>query len=66
MKTKDELQEIYFESHTSYYFDDIIRVTDIDFSNLLLNKKSNKTWKYFNLWHLIHLRVQNRWALGSK
>ena len=43
MKTKDELQEIYFESHTSYYFDDIIRVTDIHFSHLLLNKKSNKT-----------------------
>ena len=42
MKTKDELQEIYFESHTSYYFDDIIRVTDIDFSHLLLTKNQIK------------------------
>ena len=32
----------------SYYFDDIIRNLDIDFDNILLNKKSHRN-KYENI-----------------
>ena len=40
MKSKDELKEIDIKNCTCYYFDDIMRVTDIDFSDSLLNEKS--------------------------
>ena len=39
MKSKDDLKEIYIKSRTCYYFDDIMRVTDIDFSDILLNEE---------------------------
>ena len=40
MLSKDELKEINIKNRRCYYFDDIMRVTDIDFSNILLEKKS--------------------------
>ena len=40
MKSKDELKEIDIKNCTCYYFDDIMRVIDIDFSDSLLNEKS--------------------------
>ena len=43
MKGKDELKEFDIKNCTCYYFDDIMRVRDIDFSNILLDEKSYKT-----------------------
>ena len=40
MKSKDELKEIDIKNCTCYYFDDIMRVIDIGFSDILLNEKS--------------------------
>ena len=40
MKSKDELKEIDIKNCTCYYFDDIMRVIDIDFSDILLIEKS--------------------------
>ena len=42
MESKDKLKEIDIKNRTRYYFDDIMRVTDIDFNNILLGKKSYK------------------------
>ena len=40
MKSKDELKEIDIKNRRCYYFGDILRVIDIDFSDILLGKKS--------------------------
>ena len=39
MENKDELKEINIKNRACYYFDDIIKDTDINFSNSLLDKK---------------------------
>ena len=51
MESKGELKEIDIKNRTCYYFDD--RDIDTDFSNILLNEKSYKTYIYFNLWHFM-------------
>ena len=40
MKIKNEFKRIDIKNRTCYYFDDIIRVEDTDFDNILLEKKS--------------------------
>ena len=40
MESKDELKEIDIKNRTCYYFDNITRVIDIDFSDILLDEKS--------------------------
>ena len=45
MKRKDELKEIHIKNCTCYYFGDIMRVVGIDFDNILLDKKSYKTYE---------------------
>ena len=42
MESNDELKEIVITNRTCYYFDDIIRIGNFDFSNILLRKKSNE------------------------
>ena len=42
---KDELKEIDIKNSACYNFDNTMKVRDIDFSNILLDKKSNKTRK---------------------
>ena len=39
MESKDELKETDIKNRTCYYFDDIIKDIDIDFNNILLDKK---------------------------
>ena len=39
MESKGELKEIDIKHRTCYYFDDIMRVIDTDFSDILLVKK---------------------------
>ena len=38
MDSNDELKETVIKNRTCYYFDDIMRLIDIDFSDILLNK----------------------------
>ena len=40
MESKDELNEIYITNRTCYYFNDVIKIEDFDFDNILLDKKS--------------------------
>ena len=50
MESKDELKETDIKNRTCYQFDDIMRVTDIDFSDILLNEKSfTFKFKYLSL-----------------
>ena len=39
MKIKNKLKEIDIKNHASYYFDDIVNGTKINFTNILLEKK---------------------------
>ena len=39
MKSKKELKETAIKNCVCYYFDDIINATDINLSNILLDKK---------------------------
>ena len=48
MESKNKLKEIDIKNRTCYYFDDIMRVTDVDFNNILLEENLyKKTWKIF-------------------
>ena len=40
MDSNDELIEINIENCTRYYFDDIIKIKDFDFDNILIDEKS--------------------------
>ena len=40
MDNNDELIEINIENCTRYYFDDIIKMKDFDFDNILIDEKS--------------------------
>ena len=40
MDNNDELIEINIENCTRYYFDDIIKIKDFDFDNILIDEKS--------------------------
>ena len=39
MESKDELKEIDIENCTCFYFDDVMRAIDIDFSDISLNER---------------------------
>ena len=47
MQSNDKLKEIDIDNHMCYYFDDIIIFwdRDINFSDILLDKKSYETYK---------------------
>ena len=40
MESNDELKESNIKNRTYYYFDDIIKIKDFDFDNILMNGKS--------------------------
>ena len=42
MDSKHKLKEIDIKDRTYYYFDGIIKVTDINFRDILLNEKPHK------------------------
>ena len=44
MESKDEFKKVIL-SRTCYYFDDTMRVIDIEFSDFLLDEKSQKTYE---------------------
>ena len=39
MKSKNELKDIDIKNRAGYYFDDIINCADINFRNILLDRK---------------------------
>ena len=49
MDSKDELKEIDTKNRACYYIDDIMRVIDIDFNNILLDEKSYKHFSIYNI-----------------
>ena len=49
MDSNDELKETAIKNRTSYYFDDIMRVIDIGFSDILLNKNQLKNTLIYNV-----------------
>ena len=44
IESKDELKHIDIKSRACYYFDDIMRVIDIDFDNIRLDEMLYKTY----------------------
>ena len=58
MESKDELEEPDTKNHTCYYFDDIMKVRDIDFGNILLEVKIYKNTLIY------HISYKN--FMGSK
>ena len=36
----NELKQVYINNRTCYYFDDIIKIEDFDFDNVLFDEKS--------------------------
>ena len=68
MESKDELKENDIKNRTYYYFNDITRDLEIDFDNILLDKKSYKS-KYKNIlimtFHTKLSWLQIYWVLGS-
>ena len=68
MESKDELKENDIKNCTHYYFNDITRDLEIDFDNILLDKKSCKS-KYKNIlimtFHTKLSWLQIYWVLGS-
>ena len=62
MKSKNELKEIGIENRACYYFDDIINCANIDFSNILLNKKLYENIPIYNISYKFQ-QVQNHCVL---
>ena len=44
MESNDKLKEIDIKNRTCYYFDDIIKMEDFDLNNMLIDKKSLKSF----------------------
>ena len=61
MESKDELKEIDIKDRTCYYFDDIMWVRDIDFSDVLLTEKSYKAYENISI-HDISYKI----PMGAK
>ena len=40
MESNNKLKEVDIKYRTCYYFDDIIKIEDFDFNNILINEKS--------------------------
>ena len=48
MESKDELKEIDIKNCPCFYFDDIIKDIDINFSNILLDEKLNANFSVYD------------------
>ena len=45
----NELKKVYFKNQTCYYFDDIIKIEDFEFSNILLDEESQENILIYNV-----------------
>ena len=50
MESKNELKEIDIKNCTCYYFDDIVKIENLDLDNILMDEK----W-YKNVWLMLNL-----------
>ena len=67
MESTDKLKETNIKNRLCFYFDDIMRVMDIDFNNILSDKKShNKILEIFQCiaFHTKLLWVKNHSVVG--
>ena len=65
MESKDELKEINSKNRTCYYFNDLRRVIDIDFRDILLNKKSDENISIYDISYKTFMG-ENYCVFGSK
>ena len=49
MDINDELKEIDIKNRTCYYFDDIIKIKDLDVDNTLKDEKSYENMLVYNI-----------------
>ena len=49
MDTNDELKEFDIKNRTCYYFDDIIKIKDFEFDNILRGKESSENISVYNI-----------------
>ena len=61
MESKNELNETYINILKCYYFDDIMRIRDINFDNILLDQKSYKTYESISIFE-----ISNKTFMGAK
>ena len=52
MESNDKLKEINIKNVTCYYFDDKIKIKDLDFNSSLLNEKSQGIILIYDISHL--------------
>ena len=50
MESKNELKEIDIKNCTCYYFEDIVKIENLDLDNILMDEKS-----YKNVWLMLNL-----------
>ena len=55
MESNDKLEEVDIKTFTFYHFDDIIRFRGINFSDILLDKKSNENTLIFDISYKIFM-----------
>ena len=53
MGSNNELKEFNIKNGTYYYFDDIMKIEDFDFDNILIDEKSYKNILVYNISHKI-------------
>ena len=49
MESNDKLKEIDIKNCIFYYFDDMIKIEDLDLDNILINKKSYENILFYNI-----------------
>ena len=49
MESNDEFKEIHIKNCTCCYFDDIIKIKDFDFDNILLHQNHTKIFWFITL-----------------
>ena len=52
MESKDELKKIDIKNCKYYYFDDLMRVIEIDFSDILLDEKPYEKYKNIFIYYI--------------
>ena len=63
-ESKDKLKKNDIKNCTCFYFDDIMKDIDINFSDILLDEKLYENISVYNISYKVQ-RFQNRWVLGS-
>ena len=49
MESNNKFKKIDIKNHTCYYFDDIIKIEDLDLDNILVDEKSYENILVYNI-----------------